>query len=73
MGTAAVYPPWRPPPPGGSALLGGRAPALPPGGQQAPEDIVQDVVNKATRFRRQARGYALGSGNSIPDYVPVEG
>jgi uroporphyrinogen decarboxylase len=41
--------------------------------QQAPEDIVRDVVDKATRFRRQARGYALGSGNSIPDYVPVEG
>jgi hypothetical protein len=25
------------------------------------------------RFRKKARGYALGSGNSIPEYVPVEG
>jgi uroporphyrinogen decarboxylase len=41
--------------------------------QQAPEDIVRDVVEKGTRFRRQAHGYALGSGNSIPNYVPVEG
>ena len=24
-------------------------------------------------YRRLARGYALGSGNSIPDYVPVDG
>jgi len=24
------------------------------------------------RFRAAAQGYALGSGNSIPDYVPVE-
>jgi uroporphyrinogen decarboxylase len=26
-----------------------------------------------SRFRAQARGFALGSGNSIPDYVPVDG
>ena len=41
--------------------------------QQSPQDIVKDVVERGGRFRRQAKGYALGSGNSIPDYVPVEG
>ena len=34
---------------------------------------MKDVVERGGRFRRQAKGYALGSGNSIPDYVPVEG
>jgi uroporphyrinogen decarboxylase len=31
------------------------------------------VLKRGRRFRAAARGYALGSGNSIPDYVPVEG
>ena len=31
------------------------------------------VLERGARFRASARGYALGSGNSIPDYVPVEG
>jgi uroporphyrinogen decarboxylase len=31
------------------------------------------VVERGTRYRQMANGYALGSGNSIPDYVPVEG
>jgi hypothetical protein len=31
------------------------------------------VYEKGRRFRTLARGYALGSGNSIPEYVPVEG
>jgi len=31
------------------------------------------VVEKGRRFRAAARGYALGSGNSIPEYVPVDG
>ncbi|MGD8818804.1 MAG: uroporphyrinogen decarboxylase family protein [Anaerolineae bacterium] len=38
-----------------------------------PADIVADVFEKGSRFRATARGYALGSGNSIPDYVPVDG
>jgi uroporphyrinogen decarboxylase len=39
-----------------------------------PPDTVFDwVVAKGTLFREQARGFALGSGNSIPDYVPVAG
>jgi uroporphyrinogen decarboxylase len=40
---------------------------------EPPEAIVKQVVDKGQRFRTQAKGYALGSGNSIPDYVPVEG
>jgi uroporphyrinogen decarboxylase len=40
---------------------------------KSPEEIFERVVEKGRRFRKQARGYALGSGNSIPDYVPVEG
>ena len=31
------------------------------------------VLERGQKYRRLARGYALGSGNSIPDYTPVEG
>ena len=31
------------------------------------------VRKRAPLPRRVPRGYALGSGNSIPDYVPVDG
>ena len=41
--------------------------------QSAPDDIFERVVEKGQMYRRMARGYALGSGNSIPEYVPVEG
>ncbi len=41
--------------------------------QRTPDEIVADVFEKGTRFRANANGYALGSGNSIPDYVPVDG
>ena len=41
--------------------------------QKQPAEIVAEVLEKGARFRASARGYALGSGNSIPDYVPVEG
>ena len=37
------------------------------------EDVYREVLEKGTRFRNQARGYCIGSGNSIPEYVPVEG
>lgn len=37
------------------------------------DDIYAEVLEKGTRFRAKARGYGLGSGNSIPEYVPVEG
>lgn len=41
--------------------------------RQAPEVIREKVIEKGTRFRRMAQGFALGSGNSIPDYIPVDG
>lgn len=40
---------------------------------EKPEEIKRKVIADGRRFRETARGYALGSGNSIPDYVPVEG
>ena len=40
--------------------------------QEDRRTVFEEVVRQATEFRRRARGYALGSGNSIPDYVPVE-
>lgn len=41
--------------------------------RMTPDDIYEYVLESATRFRRNAGGYALGSGNSIPGYVPSEG
>ncbi len=41
--------------------------------QKAPTEITEDVYKKGRRFRATAQGYALGSGNSIPDFVPLEG
>lgn len=38
-----------------------------------PDDIYREVVEKGARFRRLSKGYGLGSGNSIPEYVPVDG
>jgi len=35
-------------------------------------DVYESVLEQGRRFRSTAKGYALGSGNSIPDYVPVE-
>ncbi len=37
------------------------------------EEVYQTVLEKGKKFRNMAKGYGLGSGNSIPDYVPVEG
>lgn len=37
-----------------------------------PETIYSKVLEMGRRFRATAQGYALGSGNSIPDYVPIE-
>ena len=37
------------------------------------DDVFRGVVEEGTRFRRIAKGYGLGSGNSIPDYIPVDG
>ncbi|MGI6496374.1 MAG: uroporphyrinogen decarboxylase family protein [Kiritimatiellia bacterium] len=36
------------------------------------DDVYRKVREDGARFRATAKGYALGSGNSIPAYVPVE-
>lgn len=35
------------------------------------QEVFDAVLTDGKRFRGAARGYALGSGNSIPDYVPT--
>jgi len=37
-----------------------------------PDDVFRLVLEKGTQYRIMSKGYGLGSGNSIPDYVPVE-
>lgn len=41
--------------------------------RMSPDSIYEYVLESASRFRATANGYALGSGNSIPPYVPPEG
>ncbi|MCP4178159.1 MAG: hypothetical protein GY756_10360 [bacterium] len=36
------------------------------------DNVYNKVLKMGTKYRKTANGYALGSGNSIPDYVPVE-
>jgi uroporphyrinogen decarboxylase len=36
------------------------------------QEVYDVVLRQGRQFRASARGYALGSGNSIPDYVPVD-
>ncbi len=38
-----------------------------------PEEVYQTVVKQGTVYRSLAKGYGLGSGNSIPGYIPVDG
>jgi hypothetical protein len=40
---------------------------------KSPETVYQTVLHEGTLFREKARGYGLGSGNSIPSYIPVDG
>ena len=37
------------------------------------DEVYNEVLEKGTRYRNMAKGYGLGSGNSIAEYVPVEG
>jgi uroporphyrinogen decarboxylase len=37
------------------------------------DEVYREVLDKGQSYRKMSRGYALGSGNSIPGYVPVEG
>lgn len=41
--------------------------------RMTPDDIFHFVLEEGMRLRQMARGFALGSGNSIPPYVPAEG
>jgi uroporphyrinogen decarboxylase len=38
-----------------------------------PDDVFMAVINQGTVYRALAKGYGLGSGNSIPSYIPVDG
>jgi uroporphyrinogen decarboxylase len=38
-----------------------------------PDEIFETVLSQGTLFRTKAKGYGLGSGNSIPGYIPVDG
>lgn len=38
-----------------------------------PDTVYRTVLEQGSLFRQKAGGYGLGSGNSIPDYVPVDG
>lgn len=40
---------------------------------ETPETVYQTVVEQGTRYRLLSKGYGLGSGNSIPEYIPVDG
>ena len=37
------------------------------------DTVYSRVLEDASNFRRSAKGYGLGSGNSIAGYVPVDG
>ena len=37
------------------------------------DEVYRQVLEAGTRYRAGTRGWGLGSGNSIPEYVPVEG
>jgi thioredoxin-related protein len=38
-----------------------------------PDEIFRTVLEQGTLYRAEAKGYGLGSGNSIPGYIPVDG
>ena len=37
-----------------------------------PDTVYQNILEQGLMFRQKANGYGLGSGNSIPEYVPVD-
>ncbi len=41
--------------------------------QNSYDEVFRFVLEAGTRFRKVASGWGLGTGNSIPDYVPLEG
>lgn len=40
---------------------------------EKPEAVFRTVLEQGSLYRKLAIGYGLGSGNSIPEYVPVDG
>jgi uroporphyrinogen decarboxylase len=40
---------------------------------EKPEIVFKTVLEQGALYRRLANGYGLGSGNSIPEYIPVDG
>lgn len=40
---------------------------------EKPEVVRQTVLTRGALYRNSAKGYGLGSGNSIPGYIPVDG
>lgn len=41
--------------------------------QKGYDDVFREVLEKGIEYRFRAQGYGIGSGNSIPEYVPPEG
>ncbi len=41
--------------------------------QNSYDDVFNIVLEKGKKYRSDANGYGLGSGNSIPEYVPLDG
>lgn len=37
------------------------------------DEVYREVLEKGLKYRSMARGFGLGSGNSIAEYVPVDG
>jgi len=37
------------------------------------EIVYRTILEQGMLFRDAAQGYGLGSGNSIPEYIPVDG
>ena len=40
---------------------------------EKPETVRQVILDQGAQYRNAAKGYGLGSGNSIPGYIPVDG
>ena len=41
--------------------------------QHSYDEVFRRVLEAGTRYRSMTRGWGLGTGNSIPEYVPVDG
>ncbi len=41
--------------------------------RSTPEEVYAYVLDHGTRYRQRISGYAMGTGNSVPAYMPAEG